>query len=120
MYEDLLKAELTALRLDVRDLSIKVKTLERENATLSENQLIQLRLINDLRGAARTPPMRKDRGEILLALLAANGGKMLRQEARKIMRMPENRFSELLKSMGGKVETRASKLKPREKLLLLK
>jgi hypothetical protein len=33
--------------------------------------------------------MQKDRGEILRALLAANGGKMLAKEARKRMHLSE-------------------------------
>ena len=96
MQEDQLLAELTALRLDVRDLSIKVRALERENATLSENQLIQLRL---LRGATQkeAQPLQKDRAGALRALLAANGGKMLAKDARQKMHLSKNRFSELLK-----------------------
>ncbi len=43
-------------------------------------------------------PMQKDRAEILRALLAANGGKMLAKEARQKMHLSKNRFSELLKT----------------------
>ena len=43
-------------------------------------------------------PMQADRGEILRALLAANGGKMLAKEARHKMHLSESRFSELLTS----------------------
>jgi hypothetical protein len=43
-------------------------------------------------------PIQKDRGEILRALLAANGGKMLAKEARQKMRLSKSRFSELLDS----------------------
>jgi hypothetical protein len=42
-------------------------------------------------------PLQKDRGDILRALLAANGGKMLAKDARQKMRLSKNRFSELLK-----------------------
>ena len=42
-------------------------------------------------------PLQKDRGEILRALLAANGGKMLAKDAKKKMHLTKNRFSELLK-----------------------
>jgi hypothetical protein len=42
-------------------------------------------------------PMQKDRGDILRALLAANGGKMLAKDARNKMHLSKNRFSELLK-----------------------
>jgi hypothetical protein len=43
-------------------------------------------------------PMQKDRADILRALIAANGGKMLAKDARQKMHLGENRFSELLKS----------------------
>ena len=42
-------------------------------------------------------PLQRDRGEILRALLAANGGKILAKEARQKMHLSKNRFSELLK-----------------------
>jgi hypothetical protein len=42
-------------------------------------------------------PLQRDRGDILRALLAANGGKMLAKEARQKMHLSKNRFSELLK-----------------------
>jgi hypothetical protein len=35
---------------------------------------------------------------VLKALFAANGGKMLAKDARQQMRLPENVFSELLKT----------------------
>jgi len=41
-------------------------------------------------------PLQKDRGDILRALLAANGGKMLAKDARKKMHLSKARFSELL------------------------
>jgi hypothetical protein len=41
--------------------------------------------------------LQKDRAEILKALIAANGGKMLAKDARQKMHLGENRFSELLK-----------------------
>jgi hypothetical protein len=99
MPEDQLLAELIALRAEVQGLRDKVSSLERENITLSENQLIQLRLIGQLREAARKEPqpMQKDRAEILRALLAANGGKMLAKDARQKMHLSKERFSELLK-----------------------
>lgn len=121
MPEDQLKAELIALRLDVRDLSAKIKALERENATLSENQLIQLRLINDLRAAARKgpQPMQKDRGDILRALLVANGGKMLGKDARKSMHLRKDSFSQMLKSCDF-VELKPYHLDKRQVVIILK
>ena len=42
-------------------------------------------------------PMQRDRGDVLWALLAAAGGKMLAKDARQKMHLSKNRFSELLK-----------------------
>jgi uncharacterized membrane protein len=44
-------------------------------------------------------PLQKDRGEILRALLAANGGKMLAKDARKQMGVSKTIFSRLLVRM---------------------
>lgn len=41
-------------------------------------------------------PAQQDRAEVLRAILAANGGRMLARDARKTMRLSESRFSELL------------------------
>jgi hypothetical protein len=65
-------------------------------------------------------PMQKDRGDILRALLAANGGKMLAKEARKRMHLSESRFSELLKSMDDAIEKRPYHLNRSAFVLILK
>ena len=44
-------------------------------------------------------PLQKDRSEILRALIAANNGKMLMQDARKKMHLADYAFSRLVKSM---------------------
>ncbi len=98
MSEDQLLAELIALQAEVGGLVDRVASLEKENTTLSENQEIQLKLINQLREAARKEPqpMQKDRADVLRALLVANGGKMLAKDARKKMHLSKERFSNLL------------------------
>ncbi|MGD0954871.1 MAG: hypothetical protein ABR985_21220 [Methanotrichaceae archaeon] len=63
-----------------------------------------LRLINDLRKDREPQPLQKDRGEILSALLAANGGKMLATDARKKMHLSRTRFSRLLTTMKDDIE----------------
>ena len=45
---------------------------------------------------AEPQPLQKDRGEILRALIAANGGKMLAKDARQKMRMSKQSFTNLL------------------------
>jgi len=96
--------------------------LESTQATHSENQLIQLRLINDLRGTAKNGPQptQRDRGEILRALLAINGGKMLAKEARRIMHLSESRFSELLARMEDDIEKRPYHLDRTQNIIILR
>jgi hypothetical protein len=122
MPEDQLLAELIALRAEVQGLRDKVSSLERENITLSENQLIQLRLIGQLREAAKREPqpMQKDRAEILRALLAANGGKMLAKDARQKMHLSKQLFSMLLATMGEYIEIKPLYSDNRKKILILK
>jgi hypothetical protein len=74
----------------------------------AENQFIQLRLINDLRDTINKEPqpLQKDRGEILRALLVANGGKMLAKDARKKMRLSRATFSVLLSKMKDDIEVK--------------
>ena len=90
-------------------------------ATLSDNQLIQLQLIKQLReGARREPqPTQRDRAEILHALLAVNGGKMLAKDARKKMHLSKNRFSELLRVCDF-IDTKPYHLDRRQTVIILK
>ncbi len=119
MQEDQLLAELMA---EVQDLRGKVAALREENATLSENQLIQLQLIKQLREANhRGPhPRQRDRADILRALLAANGGKMLAKDARQKVRLSKQLFSMLLASMSEFIETKPLHSDNRKKLLILR
>ncbi len=64
-------------------------------------------------------PLQMDRGEILRALLAANGGKMLAKEARQKMHLSKNRFSELLKTCDY-VETKPLHSDRRKDIIILK
>ena len=65
-------------------------------------------------------PSQKDRGEILKALLAANGGKMPIKMARLKMRLSKAQFSQLLASMDGSIELKPYHLDRRQKILILK
>lgn len=76
--------------------------------------------VAELEGQKGVQPAQKDRREILRALLAANDGKMLAEEARKVMRVPKSRFSELLSTMGDYVETKPFSGDKRKKVLILK
>jgi len=64
-------------------------------------------------------PLQKDRGEILRALIAANGGKMMAKDARKKMHLSESRFSELLATMKGQIEVKPFHLKKSQNILIL-
>jgi len=94
-----LQDRISYLEATIAQLQEENAAMAATQATLSDNQLIQLQLIKQLReGARREPqPAQKDRAEILHALLAANGGKMLAKDARKKMHLSKNRFSELLR-----------------------
>ena len=87
-----------------------------------DNGLIQLRLIGQLREATKkdAQPMQKDRGDILRALLAANGGKMLAKDARQKMRLSKELFSMLIASMKDDIEIKPLHSDKRKLVLTLK
>ena len=80
--------------------------LESTQDIQADNQLIQLRLIADLRKGQEPQPLQKDRGEILRALIAANGGKMLATDARKKMHLSRSAFSQLLSTQKDEIGAR--------------
>jgi len=65
-------------------------------------------------------PLQKDRSDILRALLATNGGKMLAKDARQKMHLSRSRFSELLSSMNDYVDTKPYHLNKSSKILILR
>jgi uncharacterized membrane protein len=65
-------------------------------------------------------PLQKDRGDILRALLAANGGKMLLKESRKKMHLSRSAFSQLLATMDDYIETKPYHINKSAKILMLK
>ena len=65
-------------------------------------------------------PLQKDRGEILRALLAANGGKMLAKDARQKMRLSKQLFSMLLSSMSDDIEIKPLHTVNRKRVLILR
>jgi hypothetical protein len=88
----------------------------------ADNQFIQLRLINDLRETTKkeAQPLQRDRGEILRALLVANGGKMLAKEARQKMHLGKEQFSLLISKMDEYIETKTLHSDNRKKILILR
>jgi hypothetical protein len=64
-------------------------------------------------------PMQRDRADILRALLAANGGKMLAKDARQKMHLRKERFSELIRICDF-IELRPYHLDRRQEVIILK
>jgi uncharacterized membrane protein len=65
-------------------------------------------------------PLQKDRGEILRALIAANGGKMLAKEARQKMRMDKATFSRLLDTLKDSIDIKPFHQDKRRLVLIIK
>jgi len=106
-----LQEEIIALRQQIEDAS-EMTALERA---------YDRRRIAALETAQQAPqPAQKDRGEVLVALIASRGGKMPQADARRIMRLSKPRFSELLRTMKDRIEVRPSLLNKRNNILILK
>ena len=65
-------------------------------------------------------PLQKDRAEILRALIAANGGKMLAKDARAKLKMDKGNFSRLLDLMKNDIGTKRLSTDRRILLLFIK
>jgi hypothetical protein len=65
-------------------------------------------------------PMQRDRGEILRALIAANGGKMLAMDARQKLRMDKGNFSRLLDTLEDYIDTKPLNHDKRKLVLIIK
>lgn len=103
-----------------RTLKAKLEDLSSWVEGLEENQFIQAKLIAGLRKGGEPQPRQKDRGEILRALLVANGGKMMLKDARQKMRLSRSRFSELLATMAEEIEVKPFHLRRSQRVLILK
>lgn len=118
-----LQDEVTELKGTVARQDEKIRSLE----TTQEHEITRLcvDIATDRRRLAalekvEPQPMQKDRGEILRALLAANGGKMLAKDARQKMHLPENRFSELLAMMEEHIDIKPLHSDKRKLVIILK
>lgn len=105
-------------------LAALVKVVEKQESEISllqENQAILFGLIARLKDkmGPELQPAQKDRGEVLRALLAANGGKMFAKDARQTMRLTKSRFSELL-SVTEDIEVKEFHLDKRKHVLTFK
>jgi len=111
-------SSLSPLRADLEALQSEVEA--NHDHLLREVAMDRQRLARLEHGLADPKPCERDRGELLRALLAANGGKMLESEARKKMRLSPARFSELLVTLREFVEVRQYHLDKRKNVLVLK
>ena len=111
----------------ISDLEATIAQLKEENAAMAamqahliENQEIQARLIKQLQTKKEPQPMQKDRGDILKALLVANGGKMPEKEARNKMHLSKSQFSQLLAAVQDHIEVKPYSIDKRKKIIMLK
>ena len=65
-------------------------------------------------------PLQKDRGDVLRALIAANGGKMLAKDARQKMHLGKEQFSLLLSKMEEYVGTKPFHQDKRKLVIFIK
>jgi hypothetical protein len=115
-----LQDEVQSLKDTNARLEDKVSALEATQDTQGENELNMLRLINDLRKDREPQPLQRNRGEILRALLVANGGKMLAKDARQKMHLGKEQFSLLISKMGEYIEAKSLHSDNRKKILVLR
>jgi hypothetical protein len=112
-----LRTEVAALRTELENL--RLQRDEELGRVFKEIALDRQRLTR-LETPADPTPSQKDRADILKALLAASGGKLLVSEARKKMHLSKSQFSQLLTSMNGDIELKPYHLDKRQKILQLK
>jgi len=103
----------------IQPLKDRISDLEDMNALRAQEIALDRQRIAKLE-KVEPQPMQKDRGEILRALIAANGGKMLAKEARQKMHLPRSRFSELLVTLKDEIEVKPYRLNKRQNVLVLK
>ena len=114
----------------VKDLEKIVAAQGEQIATLTSTQeqdvnRICLDIAYDRQRLARLErvepqPMQRDRGDILNALLAANGGKMLAKDARQKMRLDKATFSRLLDALKDDIAIKPLHTDKRKLVLMLK
>ena len=122
--------EFKAIVQEVQSLRTEVQTLRGKMNALEASQTAEIeRLGRDIAfdrqrlkklEEPKLQPLQKDREEILRALIAANGGKMLAKDARQRMHLSRSRFSELLATIQGDIEVKPYHLNKRQNVLVLK
>lgn len=108
--------EIAALRLKVASLE---SLQEQDTNRICRDIAIDRQRLKRLE-KAEPQPLQKDRGEILRALIVANGGKMLAKDARQKMHLSKPLFSMLLATMDDHIETKPLHSDNRRKVLILR
>jgi hypothetical protein len=103
----------------IQPLQDRIKTLEEIDVLRADQMAYDRQRIAKLE-KVEPQPLQKDRGEILRALIAANGGKMLAKDARQKMHLSRSRFSELLVTLKDEIEVKPYHLSKRQNILVLK
>jgi len=97
-----------------------VESLEEQDVTRLACDIAQDRRRLSALEKVEPQPLQKDRGDILRALISANGGKMLAKDARQKMRMDKATFSRLLVALTNEIETKPLHQDKRKLLLIIK
>ena len=115
----------TKKREDPHEIKVlKDKFLRLETGLDKDMERISLDIALDRQRIAKLEqkepqPLQKDRGEILIALIAASGGKVLAKYARLKMHLDKATFSRLLNTLSDKVTRKVHQPDRRKKLLVL-
>jgi hypothetical protein len=122
---------------DYRNIFIQIEKLNDRIAALESHiSALEAHQLNDTARLARDialdrqritklekvepQPLQKDRADILRALIAANGGKMLAKDARAKLKMDKGNFSRLLDLMKNDIGTKRLSTDRRILLLFIK
>lgn len=112
-----------ALLQDIQSLKDQIKLLEgRQNEDIER---LALDIAYDRQRLTKLEkvepqPLQRDRADILRALIAANGGKILAKDARQKMHLSRSLFSMLLATVQEDIEVKTYSLKRNQKVLILK
>jgi hypothetical protein len=109
-------SDLAAILNEVRSLR---NEFEQFREQLAEDQAADRRRIKALE-TVESQPAQKNRGEVLRALISANGGKMLAKDARQRMGLSETVFSRLLATMLDSIEVRPFHANRKKNVLILR
>lgn len=125
-----LRDEITALQdareMDMQEIAaLRLKVASLESLQEQDTTRICLDIAYDRRRLAalekvEPQPLQRDRGDILRALITANGGKMLAKDARAKMRMDKGNFSRLLDTLDDYIDTKPLHYDKRNLLLIIK